>query len=153
MSIDTLVILVHIFFGTAFLFTMIVTQLVIKDIMGLFPESEKKESAKKIMGRRIRGSMDATIIIMTITALYFLHSRLDLLFASNILFVKALVGGSALLIALFLHFVLRPIKVRAIASGNKNRMMVLNKLAPRLERTAMFFAFITVLLAIYFNHG
>lgn len=143
----------HIVLGSALAFMMVFTQLILKRVMALIPESEGKAAARLVIRARVRRSMDVVIVALALTALILLVDRWGMIVASKVLLIKVHLGALALLIALTLHFGLDRFKVRYIASGNVAKVKALAVFTRALEGVVFALAWVTYLLAIYHNHA
>jgi len=150
--LEPVILYFHIIAGFALLAFTSIMQLIVGPAMSKLPASEAKSSALNVLKKRRQPIVDTAIIIQTVTGLYFLHARLDVILNSPILLVKVFFGIVALTIANLLHFYFRRKKAKLLERGETARLANLQSILSKLEKVVLISVAITVFLAVYYNH-
>jgi hypothetical protein len=151
-NVDSFILFVHIVVGAIFAITVTVVQTVVGPAMSKIPAGDDKLKAVAIIQSRARPAMDIAIILQTLTAIYLLITRWDMIGDSVYMHIKVSLGIIALVIANLLHFYWRGKKMRLKAEEKTDQF---NKLAARMlqfEKVILFTAPIVFLMGVAFNH-
>ncbi len=149
---DSLIVYIHIVCGMLFGVTLIIMQLVTGPAMGKIKPGEDKEQAVAIIQGRAHITMDIVIVIQSITVIYLLITRWDMIGANLTLHIKSTLGITALVLANLLHFYWRGKKRRLKAEGAMEQFQALSRRTMNIERVVLVCAALTILLAVGFNH-
>jgi len=151
-SVDSFIVFLHIVVGAIFAITVTVVQLVVGPAMARIPAGDDKLKAAAVIQGRARPAMDIAIILQTLTAIYLLVTRWDMIGASVYLHIKISLGIIALVIANLLHFYWRGKKVRLKAEGRIEEFKALAGRALLFEKVVLVTAPATFLMGVAFNH-
>lgn len=123
--------------------------------MSKIKSAQDKQEAMAVIRKRAEPVMKSAILIMSISALYLIHSRWALIQASWVMSIKVLLGGSALIFANTLHFYLRKRKMKLQKSNSPQDERTLKKiqtLSQVMEKTVLIGAVSAYLLGVAYNH-
>ncbi len=151
-TLDSFILVTHIIFGAAFVFTMAAIQIVTGPALSKISPGQEKQKAARIVQTRAAPAMDFAIIVMDMTAAYLLYSRWDEIGAALWLHIKTTFGFTALLIANLLHFYWRSKKKRLKAEGADEAFSKLSRRTLLLEKVVLTCAAITFLMGVTYNH-
>ena len=143
----------HVLFGVVLAMTLIIMQLVINPALANIPAGADKQNFAAVVQKRWHPVVDIAIIVLTLTALFFLHARWAEIIASSILPIKAITGIIALSCANLLHFYYRGKKRKLKAAGETEKLAKATALTTKLEKVALIFGATTFLLALFYNHS
>jgi len=144
----------HIIAGAFFAMNMIIMQNVTTRIMQMIPPGSLKKDVDNFLEKGWRRVMTVFIILMIITALYMIHANLTMILTHKLYILKAITGSIAIIAVASNHFYFRfAKKKKAKNASEEKRIDTLKKISGILEKTAMYFAVFTALLAIFIKHG
>jgi len=138
--------------GTILVMTLVLMQLVVAPAMSKISNGEEKQLAAGVIQGRWHPVVDAAIIVQSLTAVYLMVTRWELIGQEHILHVKVTFGITALVMANLLHFYYRGKKRRLKTAGEMERLAVLSKRTATMEKVTLVTAAVTWLLAVTFNH-
>ncbi len=150
---DSLVVVVHVIAGAFLAVTAPTMQLAIGPGLKRIPPSPEKEAGVGFFKKRIQTTQDVVIAVMLLTVGYMIHSRWQMIAGNHLLETKILFGGSALLVASFLHFYYRAKKERVKAAGDNEGLARMNALSAKLEKVVLIGAPTAFVLGVWFGHG
>jgi len=152
MYLNDIAVFAHVISGTILVMTLVIMQLVIGPAMARLTNGDEKKSAVSVIQRRWHPVVDAVIIVQSVTALYFLVTRWQIIGTTPILHFKVTFGIIALVCANALHFYYRGFKRRLSATGQKERLARINKLTRYMEKVVLVTGVSAFLLGVIFNH-
>lgn len=133
---------------------MIIMQNVTTKIMQMIPPGPLKKEVDEFLERGWRRVMTVFIILMIVTALYMIHAHLAMILSHKLYIVKAITGSVAIIAVALNHFYFRFAKKKNAANeSEKRKINILKKVSSTLEKTAMYFAVFTAILAVVIKHG
>ncbi|MES0489470.1 MAG: hypothetical protein ABUK01_05715 [Leptospirales bacterium] len=150
-----IVVIVHVVFGAVLFMFSGIMQLVVGPAMSHFQMSPEKKSAQQVLQKRAQRSMHVAIVVMSLTALYLLHSRWGMIQSSNLLIVKVIFGAFALIMANILHFGVRFKRMKLQKSENPEDKLKLDRLKKKIwaiEKIILYSAATAFILGVVFNH-
>jgi uncharacterized membrane protein len=142
----------HVLFGVVLAMTLVIMQLVINPALANIPAGIEKQNFAAVVQRRWHPVVDSAIVVLTLTALFFLHGRWAEIVASPILPFKVTTGIITLTCANLLHFYFRGKKRRLKAAGETEKLAKTSALTAKLEKVALIFGATTLVLALSYNH-
>ncbi|HEB71518.1 MAG TPA: hypothetical protein ENI77_02740 [Nitrospirae bacterium] len=151
-GIDSFILFLHVIAGAIFAITVTVVQLVVGPAMKQIPAGAEKLKAVAILQGRVQPAMDTAIILQSLTAIYLLITRWEMISASAYLHVKISMGIIALVTANLLHFYWRGKKVRLKAEGKMDQFKALAGRTLLFEKVVLVTAPATFLMGVAFNH-
>ncbi len=151
-NIDSFILFLHVIAGAIFAITVTVVQLVVGPAMKQIPAGAEKLKAVAILQGRVQPAMDTAIILQSLTAIYLLITRWEMISASAYLHVKISMGIIALVTANLLHFYWRGKKVRLKAEGKMDQFKALAGRTLFFEKVVLVTAPATFLMGVAFNH-
>jgi len=151
-NIDSFILFLHVVVGAIFAITVTVVQLVVGPAMKQIPAGAEKLKAVAILQGRVQPAMDTAIILQSLTAIYLLITRWEVISASAYLHVKISLGIIALVTANLLHFYWRGKKVRLKAEGKMDQFKALAGRTLLFEKVVLVTAPATFLMGVAFNH-
>lgn len=151
-TIDTLLLFIHIAFGAVFAVTVTLMQTTVGPAMSRIPAGDEKAQAVGILQSRAHRAMDIVIIVMTITALYLIVARWEIIGASVWLMIKITFGVITLAIANLLHFYWRGKKKKLKSARRQDEFTALSRKTLMFEKVVLMGAPITFLMGVAFNH-
>lgn len=152
MNLNDIAVFAHIIAGTILVMTLVIMQLVIGPAMAKLPNGAEKKSVMAIIQGRWHPVVDAVIIVQSVTALYFLATRWQIIGTTPILHFKVTFGIIALACANILHFYYRGLKRKLSATGQKERLKSTNQLTRYMEKVVLVTGGSAFLLGVIFNH-
>lgn len=147
-----IMVFIHVICASILVMTLVIMQLVVSPALAHIPAGEEKQRAAAVIQTRWTPVADTVIVVISITALYFLVGEWRMVVGSYVLLVKATFGIITLVCANLAHFYYRGLKRRLKAEGNADRLAGVSRFSAKLERTALIFGVFTFLLGVYFNH-
>jgi len=129
-----------------------ISQLVIGPSVKLFPPGKEKSVVVEAIKKRRIPVVDSAIVIQILTALYFAHSRWDMIAGSPLMAIKAMTGTFALTFAAALHFYFRFLKNKAQRAGDQDRLTRLNSKTAWMEKAVLVTGAFTYISGVLFNH-
>ncbi|VAX20608.1 hypothetical protein MNBD_NITROSPINAE04-2543 [hydrothermal vent metagenome] len=151
-NIDGFIVFLHVVVGAIFAITVTVVQLVVAPAMKQIPAGEGKLKAVAVIQGRAARAMDIAIILQSLTAVYLLITRWEMISASAYLHVKISLGIIALVTANLLHFYWRGKKARLKAEGKMDEFKALAGRTLFFEKVVLVTAPATFLMGVAFNH-
>ncbi|VAX21921.1 hypothetical protein MNBD_NITROSPINAE03-48 [hydrothermal vent metagenome] len=151
-NIDSFMVFLHVVVGAIFAITVTVVQLVVGPAMARIPAGEGKLRAVAVIQGRAARAMDIAIILQSLTAIYLLITRWEMISASSYLHVKISLGIIALVTANLLHFYWRGKKQRLKAEGKMDEFKALAGRTLFFEKVVLVTAPATFLMGVAFNH-
>lgn len=153
MSVDGLVVGIHVLTAFAFVFTTVYMQLLMAKVMKRIPDGPGKQDAAAFIQNRFHPIVDSILLVLGFTALYLGIQNWDRIIEETLLQIKILFGLGSLASAYSVHFYLRFKKRRLAKSGeNPDRLSRLTRRISILEKVAMKAGIVTLLFGIYINH-
>ena len=149
---NALILFIHIAFGAVLAVTVMLMQTTVGPAMAKIPAGDEKTEAVAILQSRAHKAMDIVIIVMTITALYLIVARWEMIGASVWLMVKITFGIITLTVANLLHFYWKGKKKRLKQEGRTEEFTALSAKTMMFEKIVLVGAPITFLMGIAFNH-
>ncbi len=150
---DNLIVVTHIVCGAVLFMTAIIMQLVTGPALSRTDDGEGKRSAQEYIQKRWMPFVDGVIILLTLTALYLIATRMEMIGASLLLTVKVTLGATVLTLANLMHFYWRNKKRSLKESGDDDAFKNLSKQTAIYEKMILTLAPLTFLLGVIFNHG
>ena len=149
---DSTIVFIHILAGTILVSMSSIMQLIVGPAISHLSEgADKKQVNEKLKNKR-NPIMDTAIIIQIVTALYLLHSRVNMILSEPIMIVKAVSGIIALSLAFSAHFYFRNKKIKLQQAGFTEEFKSLNEKTRIIEKLVLVFAMLAFILGVYFNH-
>ncbi|MDH5637252.1 MAG: hypothetical protein OEZ04_02040 [Nitrospinota bacterium] len=152
MSLDSLVTTIHVLGGATFAVTATLMQTVVGPAMARIPAGAPKAEAAGVIQSRARLAMDIIIVIQSVTAVYLLFTRWEMISASGWLMAKITFGAVALTMALLLHFYWRGKKARLKAAGETVRFEALSSWTLKMEKVVLVAAPAAFIMGVILGH-
>lgn len=147
------IVFAHAASAAAFVMTMIIMQLVVANVMKRIPDSPGKKDAVSFIQKRWHPIVDAIIVILGLTAMGIAVLNSGMVISSSIFLTKIIIGIVALGAAYCNHFYFRYAKRKLAASGkNPDRLKMISRIMPVLDKVALIGGAITALIGLYINH-
>ncbi len=146
------VVFFHIITASAFVFVMLMMQILVSNIMKRIPESPGKESGKSLIKDYLHPVVDAVILIVGITGVILVIATWPLAVKNFHLTLKIAFAVISLGAAYTGHFILRPLKKKWTKQGNRTALEKAARISPFIDRTALIAGVITALLGWSLNH-
>ncbi|MDH5542922.1 MAG: hypothetical protein OEY64_08160 [Nitrospinota bacterium] len=146
-------IFVHVLSGIILAMTLIIMQLVVNPALSKIPAGNEKMQAAAVIQGRWHPIVDVSIILLTLTAVFFFAVRWEEIVASPLLHLKITCGIITLAAANLLHFYFRGVKKKLKSKGETEKLAKVNALTAKLEKTALIFGAITFVCALLYNHS
>ncbi len=151
-SVDSFIVLIHVIVGAVFAIGVAFMQTITGPAMSRIPAGEDKMKAAAIIQGRAQPAMDTAIIVQSLTAIYLLVTRWDMIGASVFFLVKISFGIIALVTANLLHFHWRGKKRRLKAAGKTDEFKNLSARTLKFEKLVLVTAPLAFILGVVFNH-
>ncbi len=149
---DGFIVSLHVIVGITFAVTVLLMQAVVGPAMSRLQAGDAKQKAVSIIQGRAQPAMDSAIIIQSITSIYLIHSRWEMIGASMLLSVKVVIGVAVLILASLLHFYWRGKKRRLKARGETGKFQALSSRTLFLEKFVPAGAWLAVVMGVVVNH-
>ncbi len=152
----SIVVFVHILAGSFFAVNLIVMQIVVTGIMRRLPGGPVKKEIDDFLEVHWRPVLGVVVPLIWLTAGYLFFTRMSLFFGHPLYLAKSITGLYALSAVSFNHFYYRHKKRRLRFSKDpedQKRFEKMKGFSHLLERSILFAAVTTAVLAVYAHHG
>jgi uncharacterized membrane protein len=153
MSLYGLAVFAHVIGGTILVMTLVIMQLVVGPATARMADGEDKKQIVTAIQVKWHPVVDAAIIALTLTAIYFIVSQWQWIVVSHVLHIKMAFGIVTLACANMLHFYYRGKKRRLKAVGELEKLAKAGRLTQVMEKVVLVAGAVTYLLALFLNHS